>query len=124
MKELTKAEEQVMRYLWKLEKGFLKDVVDMYSDPKPAYTTISTVVNVLVKKGFVLFKTYGKVREYSPSISKSEYSRFTFKSMLNKYFNDSPSQFASFFTKEGDLSVNELEEIQAMIVSEIERQKK
>lgn len=70
MKELTKAEEQVMQYLWEIEKGFLADIVDQFPDPKPAYTTISTVVRVLVNKGFIGFKTYGKSNQYFPKISK------------------------------------------------------
>jgi len=75
MKELTKAEEQVMQYLWDIKKGFLKDIVDKYPEPKPAYTTISTVVRVLVNKGFIGFKTYGKSNEYYPLSSKKEYAK-------------------------------------------------
>ncbi|MBV6644839.1 MAG: BlaI/MecI/CopY family transcriptional regulator [Cyclobacteriaceae bacterium] len=122
MKELTKAEEQLMQYLWKMEKAFLKDIVAEYPDPKPAYTTVSTVVNVLVKKGFIAFNTYGKAREYFPSIKKASYTRQTFKSILKNFFNDSPSQFASFFTKENDFSLEELQEMQELIALKIKRQ--
>ncbi|MFY0687849.1 MAG: BlaI/MecI/CopY family transcriptional regulator [Cyclobacteriaceae bacterium] len=123
MKELTKAEEQLMQYLWTLDKAFLKDIVEQYPDPKPAYTTISTVVNVLVKKGFVGFKTFGKAREYFPKVAKSNYSKEAFNGILKSFFDNSPSQFASFFTKENKMSVKELEEIQAMINAEIKKQK-
>jgi BlaI family penicillinase repressor len=72
-KELTKAEEQVMQILWKIKKGFLKDIVDRFPDPKPAYTTVSTVIRVLVKKGTIDYKTFGKIHEYFPMISKTDY---------------------------------------------------
>jgi BlaI family penicillinase repressor len=107
MKELTKAEEQLMQYLWKLDKAFLKDIVEQYPYPKPAYTTISTVVNVLVKKGFIGFNTYGKAREYFPAIAKSNYSKVAMKGMMKSLFDDSPSQFASFFTRESKMNLKE-----------------
>ena len=88
MKELTKAEEQVMQYLWKLKKAFLKDIVDHFPEPKPAYTTISTVIRVLVKKNFISFNTYGKIHEYYPLLSKSEYFRSHFKRVIKNYFNE------------------------------------
>lgn len=115
MKELTKAEEQVMQNLWKIEKGFLKDIVDQFPEPKPAYTTISTVIRVLVKKGFIGFNTYGKVNEYYPSVSKKDYTRLYMKNLVNNFFNRSQEQFASFFTKESDLSITELEELRKLI---------
>lgn len=122
MKVLTKAEEQVMKYLWKLGKGYLKDIVGLYPEPAPAYTTVSTVVNVLVKKEFIGFENHGKAKEYFPLVSKSSYARESLKGMMNTFFNDSPSQFASFFTQESDLSVEELREIQQMIAQEIKKQ--
>jgi predicted transcriptional regulator len=123
MKELTKAEEQLMHYLWKLEKAYLKDIVEMYPEPRPAYTTISTVVNVLVKKGFVAFETYGKVREYRPELSKDKYTKQSFNGLMNNFFNNSTKQFASFFTRESKLSVDELKEIRTLIDDEIKKQK-
>jgi len=99
MKELTKAEEQVMQYIWKLEKAFLKDIVEQFPDPKPAYTTISTVIRVLVKKEFVAYNTYSKVHEYFPLVSKTEYFRIHFKGFVKSFFNGSVSNFASFFHK-------------------------
>ncbi len=82
MNELTKAEVQVMHYLWELEKSFLKDIVEAFPEPRPAYTTISTVIRVLVRKGYVGFNTYGKVHEYYPKISRKAYFRKHVKSIL------------------------------------------
>ena len=124
MKELTKAEEQLMQYLWKLEKAYLKDIVDQYPEPGPAYTTISTVVNVLVKKGFITYDTHGKIREYRPVISRDLYKKQSFKGLLTNFFDDSTRQFASFFTGESELTVDELTEIRKMIDEQIKRQKK
>lgn len=115
MKELTKAEEQVMQYIWKLEKAFLKDIVEQFPEPKPAYTTISTVIRVLVKKGFVNYNTYGKIHEYYPLLSKVEYFRLHFKGLIQNFFSGSVSNFASFFTDDGDLDLSELEEMKQVI---------
>jgi BlaI family penicillinase repressor len=123
MKELTKAEEQVMHYLWKLQKAYLKDIVEQYPEPRPAYTTISTVVNVLVKKGFIDFELHGKARQYQAAITKEVYTQQTFKGMLSGYFDNSVHQFASFFTQKNELSVEELKEIRTMIDEQIKRQK-
>lgn len=123
MKELTKAEEQLMKYLWKLERAFLKDIVDQYPEPRPAYTTISTVVNVLVRKKMVDFKTYGKSREYFAVLSRQQYLKQSFKGLLSGFFEGSPKQFASFFTSDQDLSISELEEIRSLIEEEINKQK-
>lgn len=123
MKELTKAEEQLMKYLWKLERAFLKDIVEQYPEPRPAYTTISTVVNVLVNKKVVDFKTYGKSREYFPLLSRKQYLKYSFKGLLSGFFEGSPKQFASFFASDQELSINELEDIRKMIDDEIQKQK-
>lgn len=122
-KELTKAEEQVMKYLWALEKGFLKDIVDRFPEPRPAYTTISTVIRVLVKKGFIGFNTYGKVNEYYPLISKTKYFQSTIRPMISNYVSGSPEAFASFFNN-AKLSLTELEEIKKMINERIRKTKK
>jgi len=82
MKELTKAEEQVMHYVWKLKKGFLKDIIEQFPEPKPAYTTVSTVIRVLVKKGFIAYNTYGKIHEYYPKILKNEYTKVFIKGLI------------------------------------------
>lgn len=123
MKELTKAEEQIMQYLWKLEKAFLKDIVDEFPEPKPAYTTISTVIRVLVKKEVIAFNTYGKIHEYYPLISKSEYFGSHFKGIVKSFFNGSMTKFASYFTNEKDLNLSELEEIKQMVEEKINKLK-
>ncbi|ADR20449.1 transcriptional regulator [Marivirga tractuosa] len=124
MKELTKAEEQLMRHLWKLEKAYLKDIVDEYDEPKPAYTTISTVVNVLVRKGIIGFDLHGKAKHYYPLISKEDYSNQSIKGLVSNFFNNSYQQFASFFTSRKELSVDELKEIRKMIDDEIKKKGK
>lgn len=123
MKELTKAEEQLMQYLWALESAYLKDIVEQYPDPRPAYTTISTVVNVLVKKGFIDFETHGKSRCYRPAVSKGSYTRHTFKGLLSSFFDNNPSQLASFLTSQGELTTDQLKEIRALIDEQIQKQK-
>ncbi len=123
MKELTKAEEQVMQYLWKLKKGFLKDITDQFPEPKPAYTTISTVIRVLVNKKFIGFNTYGKIHEYYPLMSKGDYFGEQFKVTLKEYFNGSVSNFANFFASDRDLNLTELEEIRRIIEEQIQKRK-
>jgi len=123
MKELTKAEEQVMQYLWKLEKAFLKDIADAFPEPRPAYTTVSTVIRVLVKKGFIGYKTHGKIHEYFPEVNKNEYFRDHFKGLISNFFNGSNTKFASHFTNGKDLNLSELEEIKQMIEQKIDELK-
>lgn len=117
-KELTKAEEQVMQFLWKVNKGFLKDIVDQFPVPKPAYTTVSTVIRVLVKKGFIGYNTYGKINEYYPLVSKNDYFKNHVKTIVNNYFNGSTPEFASFFAND-QLNLSELEEIKKLIEERI-----
>jgi len=119
MKELTKAEEQVMHFIWKLEKAFLKDLVDEFPEPKPAYTTISTVIRVLVKKKFVSYKTYGKTHEYFPIVTKDDYFRSHFKGVVKNFFSGSVSNFTSFFTNDENLNLTELEQIKKMVEQKI-----
>ena len=116
-KSLTKAEEQVMQYLWDLQKGFLKDIVEKFPEPKPAYTTVSTVIRVLVTKGFIGFKTYGKINEYFPLIDKQKYFTSRLKPMVSNYLNNQEA-FASFFTNE-NLDLSELEEIKKIVDQKI-----
>ena len=121
-KSLTKAEEQVMHYLWELERAFLKNIIEKFPEPRPAYTTVSTVIRVLVKKQFIGFKTYGKINEYYPLITKSEYFRQEVKPILSNYFNSSPSTFASYFTNV-KMNLSELEEIKKLIDGKIKKLK-
>ena len=117
-KELTKAEEQVMQYLWDMEKGFLKDVVERFPEPRPAYTTVSTVIGVLVKKGFIGFNSYGKIREYYPLVAKTDYFNNHLKSIITNFFNGSAPEFALFFANE-QLDLSELEEVRELIEDKI-----
>ncbi len=123
MNELTKAEEQVMKYIWKLDKAFLKDIVEQFPEPKPAYTTISTVVRVLVKKEFLKFDTYGKIRQYYATISKENYFKRHMKEVIGNFFSGSPSKFALFFTNNEDLDLTELEKMKGLIERKIEQLK-
>ena len=123
MKELTKAEEQVMHYIWEFKKSFLKDIVEAFPVPRPAYTTISTVIRVLVKKGFVDYKTYGKVHEYFPKVSRQVYFRGHVKKLINNHFEGSVVNFASFFTGDSEVDLGELEEIKLLIDKKINAMK-
>lgn len=111
MKELTKAEEQVMQVLWTLEKGFVKDILEHFPEPKPAYNTVSTITRILEKKGFVSYKAYGKTHEYYPLIQRDEYRHFYLKNFVSGYFGGSFKKLVSFFAKEENMDVQELEEM-------------
>ncbi len=124
MKGLTKAEEQVMHHLWALKKAFLKDIVDAYQDPKPAYTTVSTVIRVLVKKKYIGFNTYGKTNEYYPLVSQEEYFSGFFKGFFARFFNNSATRFTSFFAKDNELTIDELEEMKQIIEQQIADKKR
>lgn len=123
MKELTKAEEQIMQILWKIEKGFVKDIIENLPDPKPAYNTVSTIVRILEQKGFVMHKAYGKTHEYYPAIEKNKYSKFYFNNFLTGYFNGSFEQLVSFFAKENDLDVKDVEELMKHIKNDLNHKK-
>ena len=122
--KLTNAEEQVMRFVWKLEKGYMKNVRDEFDEPKPATTTIATLIKRLIDKGFVGYNQHGSNREYFPIVKKSEYFSKQVNSMIKNFFNNSTAQFASFFTNETDLSVKELEDLKRVIEDKIEDSKK
>ena len=109
--QLTKAEEQVMHILWKLKRAMVKDVIAELPDPKPPYNTISSVVRILVQKGFVSFKAYGKTHEYFPLVSKETYGKTAIKSFLLKYYNGSLRNMISAFSNEPDLNIHELSEM-------------
>ncbi len=112
-----------MQYLWSLKTAYLKDIVEQYPAPAPAYTTISTVVNVLVKKGFIGFETHGKSREYYPLLTKEKYTRQSMNGLMSSFFDNSTKKFASFFTSQDDLSVEELKEIRKLIDEQIAQRK-
>jgi len=111
IKELTKAEDQVMQILWTLQKAFVKDILEEMPNPKPAYNTVSTIVRILETKGFVSHKAYGKTHEYFPAISREKYTRFYLNNMIKGYFDGSFQNLVSFFAKENKLSANDLEKL-------------
>ncbi|RZA02502.1 MAG: BlaI/MecI/CopY family transcriptional regulator [Sphingobacteriaceae bacterium] len=115
IKELTKAEEQVMQLLWQLEEAIVKDIIALMPDPKPAYNTVSTVVRVLEGKGFIDHKAYGNSHVYFPLISESQYKKFTFDKMMSNYFSNSYESLVSFIADEKKLGVKELDELTQLI---------
>ena len=119
--QLSKTEEELMNHLWKLEKAFMKDLLDTYQNPKPAVTTIATLLKRMTGKGFISYTLYGKSREYYPLIKKQDYFSKHVNGLIKNFFNDSASQFASFFTKETNLTKEELEDLKAIIDSEINK---
>lgn len=121
MKELTKAEEQIMHELWRLKKGFVHDVLERLPEPKPAYNTVSTIIRILERKGFVGHNAYGKSHEYYPLIDKREYRRLLAKGLLSNYFSNSVHSMVSFFSHEKNLSLEELEELKSVIEDEIKK---
>jgi len=124
MRELTRAEEQVMQVLWKIEKGFVKDILERFDDPKPAYNTVSTIVRILQEKGFVDHKAYGRTHEYYPLISKDEYRKTHMTIFVKDYFSSSYEKMVSFFAQERKISVKEMEEIMKLMQEEISKQAK
>ena len=111
LKELTRAEDQVMQILWVLEKGFVKDIIEHMPDPKPAYNTVSTIVRILETKGFIGHKAYGKTHEYYPLVSKERYTKFYLNNMIKGYFNGSFHNLVSFFAKENKMNANDVEKL-------------
>jgi BlaI family penicillinase repressor len=123
MRDLTKAEEQVMQVLWKIKKGFVKDILEHFDEPKPAYNTVSTIVRILQEKGFVTHKAYGRTHEYIPVVTKSEYSKSHLSTFVNDYFSNSFEKMVSFFAKEKSISLHEMEEIMKIMEGEVKKQK-
>lgn len=119
MKQLNKTELQIMKHLWKLKKAFMKDIVNEYAEPKPAYTTISTLINRMVSKGYVGFEKLGRDKHYFPQLQKQEYFSGQIRGIISHFFNNSSAQFASFFTRKTDLNIDQLKELQALIEKQI-----
>ena len=117
-RELTRAEEQIMQAIWLVGKGFAKDIHEHMEEPRPAYNTVLTVIRVLVQKGFVDFKTYGKSNEYFPTITKEEYSSQRLNALKQNYFGNSTTQMLSFFMKENNLGLDDVNEILEIIKKE------
>jgi predicted transcriptional regulator len=119
MKQLTKAEEQVMQILWEIKKGFVKDILEKMPNPKPAYNTVSTIVRILEKKEFVGYTAYGKTHEYYPLVEKNAYRSFYLKSMIGSYFGGSFERLVSFFAKDNDMDIHEMEELLKNVQNDI-----
>ena len=115
IKELTKAEEQVMQLLWQLKEAIVKDIIERMPEPKPAYNTVSTVVRVLEGKGFIDHKAYGNSHVYFPLISEEQYRKFTFDKMMSNYFSNSYESLVSFIANEKKLDIKQLDELTKLI---------
>ena len=110
MVTLTKAEERIMKILWEIEKGFIKDIIQKFPNPKPPYNSVSTIVRVLVQKEIVGFTAYGNSHQYHPLISKEEYRKGQLSKLVKNYYNNSLSQVVNFFTESKNLDEKELDE--------------
>ncbi len=116
--ELTRTEEKVMQVLWKLQKAFVKEIIDAMDDePKPAYTTVSTIVRILEQKGFVGYNAYGKTHEYYPKITKQAYRTKSFTALLQDYFEGNPAQMLSYMVKEEKFSAADIDSLKKMVQS-------
>lgn len=115
MVTLTKAEERIMRILWKIEKGFINDILEHFPEPKPPYNSVSTIVRVLVKKEIVGFKAYGKTYEYFPLVSKEDYRNGQLNRLTKNYFGNSLKQVVSFFSENNSLDIKEVDEVMKML---------
>ena len=115
IKELTKAEEQIMQILWKLEKAFVKEVIDQLPKPKPAYNTVSTIIRILESKGFINHEAVGKSHRYFPVISKEQYKSFATEKLLSGYFGNSVESMLSFFIRKEKIDLKEADEILKLI---------
>ncbi|QHV98916.1 BlaI/MecI/CopY family transcriptional regulator [Spirosoma endbachense] len=111
LRELTKAEEEIMRVLWQLKKGFVKDVLAELPEPKPAYNTVSTIIRILEKKELVGYTAYGKTHEYYPLITEEQYRRFQTEQLMANYFDNSLKKLVSFFVQDKNISLSEADEI-------------
>ena len=109
VKTLTRAEEQIMQVIWKLEKAFLREIIDALPNPKPHNNTVATIIKILVEKEFIGIQVFGRTHQYYPLVAKDAYSKTTMKSLVKGYFEGSFSNAVSFMVKENNLSVEELE---------------
>lgn len=122
MKELTKAEDQIMQLLWDQEKAFVKDIVEQMPNPKPAYNTVSTIIRILEKKGFIGHNAYGKTHEYYPLISRKDYTKTYMKNFMRNYFSGSFQEMVSFFAREDNMSVSDLDELMEDVKRDLENE--
>jgi BlaI family transcriptional regulator, penicillinase repressor len=121
--ELTRAEEEVMQILWKMGKGFVNDVLEHYPEPRPAYNTVSTIIRILERKGFINHTAFGKTHEYFPLITKQDYTKHFMGNVFKGYFDNSFNKMVSFFTGDESMSMKEMEEIRSIIDQQIEHKK-
>ncbi|MDO7744260.1 MAG: BlaI/MecI/CopY family transcriptional regulator [Pedobacter sp.] len=115
IKDLTKAEEQIMQIIWQIDKGFVKEVIDLLPEPKPAYNTVSTIIRILEVKGFIGHEALGKSHQYYALISRDDYKRHATEKLLGNYFENSVESMFSFFVKEEKMDVGDVDEILKMI---------
>jgi len=121
--QLTKTEEQLMEYVWNLERAYMKDLIEAFSPPKPATTTIATLLKRMQDKGFVAYNLNGNSREYYPLVKKSDYFSKQVNGIIKTFFNDSVAQFGSFFARDTNMTTEELEDLRKIIDDEINRKK-
>ena len=119
--KLSKAEEELMQILWVQKKAFMKDLLDAYPEPKPATTTVATLLKRMADKKFVSYQSFGRSRQYYPLVKKKDYFSKHVNGLIKNFFDNSAAQFASFFTKETDLSKEELEELRALIDDQLKK---
>jgi len=124
IKELTRAEEEVMQILWRLKKGFIKEILEKFSEPRPAYSTVSTIIRILQEKGFVNYRVYGRTYQYFPVISKDDYRKSQMSSFVKNYFSNSYQKMVSFFAREDSITVKDMEEIMEMMKNATDEKKK
>ena len=115
MELLTKSEERIMQVFWKIKRGFVKDVIELLPNPKPPYNTISSIVRILEKKGFINFKAYGRTYEYFPIINKFAYRKYIFTNFITNYFDGSYENVVSYMVSDEEMSEDELKEIKELI---------
>jgi predicted transcriptional regulator len=124
MKEITKAQEEVLKVIWEIENGAVADVLDSFPEPKPAYNTVATVIKVLERKGYIGHRTYGKTHVYYPLVTREEYANHVVKEAFTGLFNGSLNQMVSPFIRSRSISISELEELRHMLESEIKKKRK
>jgi BlaI family transcriptional regulator, penicillinase repressor len=120
--KLTDTEETLMKHIWHLEKAFMKDLLDAFPDPKPAPTTVATLLKRMIDKGFVAYRAYGNSREYYALVKKEAYFSKHMNTLIKDFFGNSTSQFASFFTSKANMTTDQLEELKQIIDSKLNQQ--
>jgi predicted transcriptional regulator len=124
MKELTKAENEIMQILWRKGQAFVQEIIEEMLDPKPAYNTVSTVIRILTQKGVVGFEAFGRSHRYFPLVKKEVYTKSFMQNVMRNFFSDSPAQLVSFFTRQENLSLKEMEELKNQLDVELRKKRK